>query len=251
MITKCARCRAEFEDNYRSTLCPHRAFPANDGSNNFVIHHDAHLTNVFNEDYFLRGKQTGVSLYEDYTWKPDLTIPMVRAIVDYVGIRPDHTILDFGCARGYMVKALRALDYYAYGYDVSKWAVDNSDLAVYHYLTTRADIVFQKCYDWIIAKDVLEHVDDLATTIRRLQDHAALGIFVVVPLSLNEGEPYVVPEYEQDVTHIHRWPLAAWADAFMRPGWEVTARYRVPGIKDNYSQYSMGNGLLTCRRLDS
>lgn len=42
MIVQCEKCEIYFEDEYRSTICPHNAFPANDGKNNFTVHEDAY-----------------------------------------------------------------------------------------------------------------------------------------------------------------------------------------------------------------
>ncbi len=44
MIIQCEKCFMYFEDEYRLTICPHAAFPANDGANNFVYHDDAYLS---------------------------------------------------------------------------------------------------------------------------------------------------------------------------------------------------------------
>lgn len=46
MIIKCEDCVMWFDDEYRSTECPHRAFPANDGHNNFKAHDDAYLSST-------------------------------------------------------------------------------------------------------------------------------------------------------------------------------------------------------------
>lgn len=46
MIVKCEKCLMWFEDQFRSTVCPHAAFPANDGENNFIVHNDAYLEEV-------------------------------------------------------------------------------------------------------------------------------------------------------------------------------------------------------------
>lgn len=46
MISRCPDCLMYFEDSLRSTICPHPAFPANDGNNNFQIHNDAYLSEV-------------------------------------------------------------------------------------------------------------------------------------------------------------------------------------------------------------
>lgn len=42
MIVKCGECSMFFEDEYRSTICPHETFAANDGCNNFAHHPEAY-----------------------------------------------------------------------------------------------------------------------------------------------------------------------------------------------------------------
>lgn len=44
MIVQCKKCWVFFEDVYRSTVCPHDAFPSNDGNNNFTVHTNAYLS---------------------------------------------------------------------------------------------------------------------------------------------------------------------------------------------------------------
>lgn len=202
---------------------------------------------IYDEGYFERGRETGKSLYERYRWLESLTVPMVKCIVSHLGITTGDKILDFGCAKGFVVKAFRLLGYQAWGVDCSQWAIDNADEAVKGFVEcgTRA----YGSFDWVIAKDVLEHVADVEECIDSLMGHARKGVFAVVPLSIWDNTPYMVAEYELDVTHIHRLCLSSWAKMFMRPGWSVEARYRLEGCKDNYSQWDRGNGFLVARRL--
>jgi cyclopropane fatty-acyl-phospholipid synthase-like methyltransferase len=200
---------------------------------------------MYDADYYLRGKQTGKSLYENYRWMPELTKPMMCSMVSHLGIEPDDTILDFGCARGYTVRAFREAGYNAWGCDQSQWAINNCDKTVEDFLYWGKVIYME--FDWIIAKDVLEHIEDISYTMEWLKT-AGKGIFAIVPLA--HSKEYDVPEYEKDITHIHRRPLSWWVSQFHQPGWSVEARYRVKGIKDNYSQFPTGNGFITCRRLD-
>jgi hypothetical protein len=202
----------------------------------------------YDEDYYMRGKEKGISLYENYRWMPELTMPMTETIINHLGIKIRDTVLDFGCARGYLVKALRQYQMSSFGVDCSEWAIKNCDSEIKDYVRCIKHFHQLGQYDWIIAKDVLEHIGDLNTCIVSLMSSAVKGIFVVVPLVGDDGS-YEVPEYEQDVTHIHRLSLNGWAEKFMGPGWAVTAQYRLPGVKDNYSQYAWGNGFITCRRI--
>lgn len=43
MIVKCEMCPMYFDDEFRTTVCPHSAFPANDGRNNFKVYEDSYL----------------------------------------------------------------------------------------------------------------------------------------------------------------------------------------------------------------
>lgn len=205
----------------------------------------------YDEDYFLRGKASGKSLYEDYRWLPELTLPMVRSMIVHLGIRATETVLDFGCARGYIVRAFVEQGIEAFGVDASKWAIENADEAV------RARVFHATqpwgAYNWIIAKDVLEHVpvDELEPLVQAILDRATKGVFVVVPLSPAIGEPYICPDYEKDVTHVVRWDLFTWMELFRRhmgKRFFIEATYRVPGVKDNWSEWPEGNGFLTLHR---
>ena len=209
-----------------------------------------HTSDVYNEDYYLRGRETGKSLYKDYRWMPELTIPMCARIVNHLGIINGDTILDFGCARGYLIKAFGILGYDAYGTEISQWARDNCDPAVKHKILCSDVTLGPDIVDWVIAKDVLEHVENVQQTVNELMYMARKGVFVVVPLSNKNGDPYVCKEYEADITHIHRLTLPTWAAMFTRPGWSVDSRYHLWYIKQNYHKRGLerANGFITCRR---
>ncbi len=208
------------------------------------------ITCQYDEDYYLHGLETGKSLYTNYHWMPELTMPMVQAMIHHLGIDKDDTVLDFGCARGYTVRAFRELGYMAWGRDTSKWAVENCDPAVKLYLSINEQ--YPAKFDWVIAKDVLEHVGHIVPTVEKLMAAAVKGVFIVVPLAPFDGLPYVVGDYEKDVTHVQRLTLGTWVKMFLRPGWSVEASYRVRGIKDNWwkPQWVKGNGFVTSRRIE-
>ena len=96
--------------------------------------------------------------------------------------------------------------------------------------------------DWIIAKDVLEHIpyDKLQPLLRDMRKHGK-HLFAICPLG--ENGKYVVPEYENDVTHIIREPLDWWVDQFKQANFNVDlATYRMPHLKENWSHHEHGNG---------
>lgn len=44
MIIKCEACKVNFDDKYRTTLCPHNTFLANNGRNEFQHHPKSYLS---------------------------------------------------------------------------------------------------------------------------------------------------------------------------------------------------------------
>lgn len=84
------------------------------------------MKNLYDEDYYERGIENGVSCYTNYRWLPELTIPMAATMIEYLGIDMGDRILDFGCAKGYLVKAFRLLHREAYGFDISDYARENA-----------------------------------------------------------------------------------------------------------------------------
>lgn len=201
--------------------------------------------NQFNEDYYERGVQLGISGYSDYRWLPDLTIPMCQNIIQYLNIKKDHTILDFGCAKGYTVKALNDLGYNCLGTDISEYAISRAPASVKDKLVLYDEEhrMFQSMhFDFVIAKDVFEHIkpEDLEGILSVLSAISST-IFCVIPLG--ENGKYVVPEYEGDITHVVREGMEWWRRFFQKNGLEVRSSvYRVPGVKDNWSHYKKGNG---------
>jgi len=107
-----------------------------------------------------------------------------------------------------------------------------------------SDIPVGRTYDWIIAKDVFEHIPEEAL-LNVLSALRVIGqnIFVIVPLG-SDGH-YFVPSYDLDKTHCVRRDLNWWHKRLEKVGWFVRrSTYRVEGIKDNYADYPQGNGFL-------
>lgn len=210
------------------------------------------LVDPYSKSYYLYGKRTGLSLYENFRWLPELTIPMCKRIVEFLGADANDTFLDFGCARGYSVKALRQLGYEAYGIDISDWAIRNCDFEVRDFVT-RGNVPLAD-FDWILAKDVLEHIpnDDLEHVLKVFGNCATKGVFIVVPLSYEDNTPYVAPEYEKDVTHVQRRTLCSWCDLIhehVGSRFKIVGRYILDGVKDNWAHYPKANGFITAIRL--
>lgn len=195
--------------------------------------------NKYQRDYYERGVQTGKSLYTDYRWIPELTIPMAMTMIDYLGIKRGQRILDIGCAKGYLVKALRWLGREAFGCDISDYAIGNCDSEVKSYLSKALP---KDYYHFAVSKDTFEHIK-LSDLRRLLTNLKARVLFVIVPLG--DGKRYTIPSYELDTTHIHKQPLIWWNNLLKENGWSIkSAVPNVRGLKENWAQDEMGNGFI-------
>ncbi len=207
----------------------------------------------FNEDYFQNGIKTGVSLYDRYRWMPELSMSMCMSMIDYLGIKREDKVLDYGCSRGYLVKAMRLLHRLAYGTDISQYAIDNCDDDVIDYLRLIVDkdgsIPFDMPFDFGISKDTLEHVphEHIDFVFEQLSKHCKT-LFIVVPLGEN-GE-YRIPQYELDSTHKIREDDQWWAKKMEQFFTDLLVTDHVPGIKGNwYDVNPKGNACLFGRSL--
>lgn len=204
----------------------------------------------YDKNYYENGVELGISGYKDYRWLPDLTIPMCKSIIEQLSINENDLILDYGCAKGFIVKAFHHLGRKkTFGVDISEYAIKNCDDEVKSYLKlidTNRRLVEQvnEKYDWIICKDVLEHIEKQELR-KTLADFRKLskGIFVVVPLG-KDGK-YVIEEYENDVTHIIREDMVWWENEIKAAGFQIASKsYVFDGVKDNWASFEKGNAFI-------
>lgn len=214
--------------------------------------------NPYDENYYMRGLEAGVSNYSGYTWMPERTHMCCARIASYLNMQPGDRILDYGCARGYYVRAYREQGFEAFGIDISDWAIENCDPAVKPYVYHNSVPVNfgTQSVDWVIAKDVLEHIprSQLPGVIGRLMMVAKKGILIIVPLSDATGYKYINPRDNADATHEIAWPLAPWisylqhlVDKLTVP-MTVAGGYNIPGVKPAAEEWPASTGFITLRR---
>ena len=205
-------------------------------------------SNIYDEDYYERGVQTGKSGYQNYSWMPELTLRMAHHLITELDIQKNYKVLDFGCAKGYLVKALRLLSIDAYGIDASKYAIDCVDVALRNYCQlVKADekpnLPFDQL-DLIIAKDVFEHIPEnqLSGLLSYFSKHSK-KLFMAVPLAHSGTSNFIVPQYHNDVTHITIKDKDWWLNMASTNGWKISlVTNNFVGLKENWTQkYKDGN----------
>jgi 2-polyprenyl-3-methyl-5-hydroxy-6-metoxy-1,4-benzoquinol methylase len=206
----------------------------------------------FNEDYYERGAETGKSLYSHYRWMPELTIPMAHHLARYMDLDDNEKVLDFGCAKGFTVRALRLLGYKAFGVDVSQYAFDEMDAKTGKWcgvIKPQEKLVCAKGgYDWILCKDILEHIpyDKIDEQLKVLHDG---GKKVMAMIPLGDGKKYIIDSYELDKSHFIREDIHWWCKKFEEAEFDIDmATYDMGPFKKNWQFEPKGNCLILASR---
>ena len=116
-----------------------------------------------------------------------------------------RTVLDAGCAKGFLVEALRDRGVEAFGLDFSEYAIANvrDDIRPYCWAGSLTDEL-PRTYDLIVCVEVLEHLegDDAEVAIANLCAHTEDVVFSSTPNDYGEA------------THVNLHPASWWAERF-------------------------------------
>jgi SAM-dependent methyltransferase len=199
--------------------------------------------NLFDEKYYEDGIANHISGYENYHWMPERTIREATSIIEKIDF---NTVLDFGCAKGFMVYAMSLLGKDAFGVDISEYAIGAAMPQIKHKLNlinSAEDI--NEHYDLLMAKDVLEHVpyDILPGMLKTFREKTD-KILVAVPLG--ENKKFRIRQYEMDVTHIIREPEEFWLKALGDAGFKIKFfDYQMGHLKGNWTKtHQFGNAFI-------
>jgi len=202
----------------------------------------------FDADYFERGRQTGKSYYENYRWMPRRSFREALAVVDALGLDEKSYLLDVGCAKGFLVRALRELEIPADGCDISIYAWGYTPDGCWLSNDDDAWRIRKDSYTHAFMKDVLEHGTryQILTTLKLVRQ-VAPALMCVVPMG--DHGTYRIPEYHKDMSHVTAENEEWWRRVFSETGWRIYREAEhVPGIKDNWRHYMNGNRVFFLER---
>jgi hypothetical protein len=199
-------------------------------------------TNKFDKDYYEDGVRKKLSGYENYKWMPERSIPEAIDIKNNFNFK---TCVDYGCAKGFLVSALRLLGIEAYGEDISEYAINNCKEDVKDYIS----LPNNNKYDLLICKDVLEHIteNDLPEVLNFLYKKADQFFFVI---PLGDNNKFRIREYEIDVTHVTKKDEEWWIKLFNKHNFKVSSfDYSFGSVKQKWiGQYPYGNGFFNLKK---
>ncbi len=194
--------------------------------------------NFYDSEYYENGVISGKSLYSNYRWKENETTALMKNISKHLGIKEGMKVLDYGCAKGYLVYAFRQHGIDAFGVDISQYATSMCFDVIsknIKCIKSISDLPLDwGTFDYIIAKDVFEHIDvcDLIEILNELSLRAK-KIFIVIPLG--DGYIYLDPEQELDMSHLIKESLEWWKNTVSSNGWDILeAINHMPEVKPRY-----------------
>lgn len=169
----------------------------------------------YTESYFTTGNY---SQYLHRDKKHALTCKDVSSILkQHYTESSDISILDYGCALGWLVKGLHLEGYpHAIGYDISSWALskaEESGIPITRSLISNVDC--------LVALDVFEHISD-EDLINDLSLTSPKCIIARIPCALPGEDDYALEVSRRDVTHINCKDKEGWISFFFSLGYQCT-----------------------------
>ncbi|MFG0317623.1 MAG: methyltransferase domain-containing protein, partial [Planctomycetota bacterium JB042] len=173
--------------------------------------HDLDPTALFDEAYYR--SHCGDVPYErdEATWQTHFST-VARNLVQR--FRP-KSVLDVGCAKGFLVEQLRDLGVEAYGVDASTYAISQVRDDVKPFCSVHsATEPFGRRYDLITCIEVIEHMseEDAPAVVKNLCAHADDVLFSSTP-----------DDYEEP-THFNIQPFEYWKELFAQNGFYPVLR---------------------------
>jgi SAM-dependent methyltransferase len=208
------------------------------------------VESFYNKDYYESGPQSGKSLYQNFRWIPELTIPLAHHLLLHLKDSSDATYLDFGCAKGFLVHALRLLGANAFGVDISEYAISQCKKETTAHLKVIKPFEQIDLFDHVICKDILEHIpyDSIDKQLKIISNGTAKSCLSIIPLG-KDGR-YIIPAYELDKSHFIRESQDWWVRKFQNSGFtNVQATSELGPFKTNWQNVNnQGNTLIIAKK---
>ena len=155
---------------------------------------DRKIARKFGKDFFEGSRKNG---YGGFKYDPKFWTPVCPDIIEHFNIFSDSSVLDVGCAKGFMLVDLLNImpSLSVRGIDVSEYAIINSHENVRHCLEVgdAKDLPYEdNAFDYVISINTVHNLDkeECGIALQEIQRVAKQGAFVTVDAyrSLEEKE---------------------------------------------------------------
>ena len=183
----------------------------------------------YDADYFEHGRKSNWE--RGYSWArfSDLFKQTAAFLCD--SFPEADSFLDAGCAKGFLVRALRERGKDAWGFDHSPWAIDHAEASIRKHLTlARAESVeYERQFDLTLAFSLCESltVDQAHEFLTRARRLTRQAIVACIPSFEHEEEEHRFRKHDRDYSHITMRSRAWWHAEFLRAGWRQDTLHRI------------------------
>lgn len=199
-------------------------------------------SSFFDKEYFENGIESGKSWYVNYKWQPQRSFREGLALIDVLALNENSRVLDIGCGKGFLVRALNELEILAEGCDISEYALSFAPSCCWNCSSENSWKDHYGVYTNIIIKDMLEHLTIEQLDIMLL-DMKKLATSAIIIVPMGDLNTYRIPEYHCDKSHLIIENEEWWEKKFENNGWTVVKNFNyIKGIKDSwYHKNPRGN----------
>jgi ADP-heptose:LPS heptosyltransferase len=173
----------------------------------------------YDADYFENGIKSNWS--RGYRWKEFAGLFRDTAALLTSMLPGAHSFLDAGCAKGFLVRALRERGAEAWGFDCSPWAVEHAEPSAKPHLqqATTEQAAFDRTFDVVVAMDLLTGLteEQVQGFLARARSWTNIGIFATI--ATEESLPPAGGNGDRDLSHVMRRGRGWWHERFLEAGW--------------------------------
>jgi glycosyltransferase involved in cell wall biosynthesis/SAM-dependent methyltransferase len=141
------------------------------------------------------------------------------------------SFLDVGCAKGFLVRALRELGKDAYGFDHSRYAIAQVDESTKSFVQQAGvdDVTFDRQFDVLTAFSIFESLTETQALefLSRARRWTRQAIVASIACFENETEEAFFAKEDFDLSHITVRSRQWWHDLFLRAGWRQDGLHKI------------------------
>jgi SAM-dependent methyltransferase len=173
---------------------------------------DRAIARQFGKDFFDGDRRHG---YGGFNYLPRFWQPVIPTFQSHFRLDSNSSLLDVGCAKGYMMHDLAALipGITVKGIDISQYAIDNAieDMKPHVQVANAINLPFpDKSFDIVISINTVHNLErhELATALREIQRVAIRGAFITVDAFRDDAERERMMAWNltaKTIMHVEEW----------------------------------------------
>jgi glycosyltransferase involved in cell wall biosynthesis len=183
----------------------------------------------YDQDYFETGLKSNWD--QGYTWR--VFSELFNETADFLCdiFQEADSYLDVGCAKGFLVRTLRARGKDCWGFDHSRWAVTRSEAASKPFIMQSSidEVSFDRQFDVLVAFSIFESLTpaQARSFLERARRWTRQAIVATIPSFEEEGERPRPAAEDRDLSHINMKSRGWWHDLFLSAGWRQDSVHRI------------------------